>query len=221
MFRSFAKTTQIQESSLSAADSLDPMCRPPTVSEKRTRASSLLIEVPVGLTTISDSLGVQGLQAGSARESRGQQYWCRWRRRGWGQRRVVHGRCIGMRGLTLSKSCPELKELYSNVGYKLLDRESELFKCSDLANFSLSVHHGLRDPSLPPQLWTMLTRCSTLTELTLTSFSAFVHLFDLSPLPVARFRPHLPHPWHLRLLAAVRPRHAPRGAFPRVSHRTR
>ncbi|KAJ7433888.1 hypothetical protein B0H11DRAFT_1888798 [Mycena galericulata] len=99
--------------------------------------------------------------------------------------------------LSLRKSCPELKELYSNVGYEPLDPESELFKFSDLASFSLSVRHGLRDLSplpfptpepLPPQLWTMLlTRCATLTELTLTSFSASARLFDLSPLPFARF----------------------------------
>ncbi|KAJ7439415.1 hypothetical protein B0H11DRAFT_2293462 [Mycena galericulata] len=99
--------------------------------------------------------------------------------------------------LTLRKSCPELKELYSNVGYEPLNPESELFKFSDLASFSLSVRHGLRDLSplpfptpepLPPQLWTMLlTRCTTLTELTLTSFSASARLFDLSPLPSARF----------------------------------
>ncbi|KAJ7433620.1 hypothetical protein B0H11DRAFT_2208813 [Mycena galericulata] len=99
--------------------------------------------------------------------------------------------------LTLRKSCPELKELYSNVGYEPLDPESELFKFSDLASFSLSVRHGLRDLSplpfpppepLPPQLWTMLlTRCAPLTSLTLTSFSASARLFDLSPLPPARF----------------------------------
>ncbi|KAJ7436002.1 hypothetical protein B0H11DRAFT_2207375 [Mycena galericulata] len=98
---------------------------------------------------------------------------------------------------TLRKSCPELKELYSNVGYEPLDPESELFKFSDLASFSLSVRHGLRDLSplpfpppepLPPQLWTMLlTRCAPLTSLTLTSFSASARLFDLSPLPPARF----------------------------------
>ncbi|KAJ7488490.1 hypothetical protein B0H11DRAFT_2278490 [Mycena galericulata] len=98
---------------------------------------------------------------------------------------------------TLRNSCPELKQLYSNVGYNPLNPESQLFNFSDLASFSLSVRHGLRDLSLPfptpeplpPQLWTMLlTRCAaTLTELTLTSLSASARLFDLAPLPAARF----------------------------------
>ncbi|KAJ7432069.1 hypothetical protein B0H11DRAFT_2261139 [Mycena galericulata] len=98
-----------------------------------------------------------------------------------------HDRNMGMRGLTFSKSCPELKELYSNVRYEPLDPESEPFKkFSDLASFSLSVHHGLRGLSplpfptpepLPPQLWTMLLTCC----------STSVGLFDLSPLPVTHF----------------------------------
>ncbi|KAJ6549686.1 hypothetical protein B0H19DRAFT_1264606 [Mycena capillaripes] len=89
--------------------------------------------------------------------------------------------------LTLRKSCPSLKELFSNVGFQPLDPESELFKFSDLAIFSLSVRHGLGEtdifPShedLPPQLWDMiLNRCPHLTELTLCSFSASNRLFAI------------------------------------------
>ncbi|KAJ7457276.1 hypothetical protein B0H11DRAFT_2243541 [Mycena galericulata] len=142
--------------------------------------------------TVHTLFGVQGLQAGSAGASQGQQYWCWWRRRGWGQRGVVHGRRIGMRGLTLSKSCPELKELYSSVGYEPLDRESELFKFSDLASFSLSVRHGLRDLRNPPLPHARAPPAAILDRAPYALLhphllSASARLFDLSPLPVARF----------------------------------
>ncbi|KAF7369538.1 F-box domain-containing protein [Mycena venus] len=97
--------------------------------------------------------------------------------------------------LTLRNSCPELKELFSNVGFQPFDPESELFKFSDLANFSLSVRHGLGDtdifPSheeLPTQLWDMiLNRCPNLTELTLCSFSASHRLFNIDRVTEGRW----------------------------------
>ncbi|KAJ6563817.1 hypothetical protein B0H19DRAFT_1219689 [Mycena capillaripes] len=97
--------------------------------------------------------------------------------------------------LTLRNSCPELKELFSNVGFQSLDPESEFFKFSDLAHFSLSVRHGLGDtdifPShedLPPQLWDMiLNRCPNLTELTLCSFSASHRLFNIDRVTEGRW----------------------------------
>ncbi|KAJ7077468.1 hypothetical protein C8R43DRAFT_910536 [Mycena crocata] len=97
--------------------------------------------------------------------------------------------------LVLRNSCPELKELFSNVGYQLLDPESELFKFSDLTNFSLSVRHGLGETDifpeheeLPAQLWDLLlTRCPTLTELTLCSFSASHRLFALGRVAEGRW----------------------------------
>ncbi|KAK7042082.1 F-box domain-containing protein [Favolaschia claudopus] len=94
---------------------------------------------------------------------------------------------------TLRNSCPELKEVFSNVGFQPLNPNSELFQFSDLTNFSLSVRHGLGESDifpthepLPPALWTMLLhRCPALTELTLCSFSASHRLFDLAPLASA------------------------------------
>ncbi|KAJ7204105.1 hypothetical protein GGX14DRAFT_544192 [Mycena pura] len=91
--------------------------------------------------------------------------------------------------LTLRQSCPELKELYSNVGSDAIDAESELFKFSDLALFSLSVRHGVPETSLfparedlPKSLWDMLlNRCPDLAELTLCSFSAGHRTFALDP----------------------------------------
>ncbi|KAJ7212820.1 hypothetical protein B0H12DRAFT_1156258 [Mycena haematopus] len=105
---------------------------------------------------------------------------------------------------TLRNSCPELKEIFSNVGIRPLDPESEvrssdyyhgalnspqLFKFRDLTNFSISVRHGLgaRDyfPShedLPTRLWDMIfNHCPNLRELTLCSFSASYRLFDINP----------------------------------------
>ncbi|KAF7372077.1 F-box domain-containing protein [Mycena venus] len=97
--------------------------------------------------------------------------------------------------LTLRNSCPEMKELFSNVGFQPLDPESELFKFSDLASFSLSVRHSLGDtdifPShedLPPQLWDMiLNRCPNLTDLTLCSFSASHRLFNIDRVTEGRW----------------------------------
>ncbi|KAJ7060862.1 hypothetical protein C8F01DRAFT_1141091 [Mycena amicta] len=88
---------------------------------------------------------------------------------------------------TLRDSCPELKELYTNVGFELLNPRSELFNFDDLTLFSLSVRHGLPDASLfpmreelPTALWDMLlTRCPNLTELTLCSFSAGQRIFSI------------------------------------------
>ncbi|KAJ7610736.1 hypothetical protein DFH06DRAFT_1308611 [Mycena polygramma] len=97
--------------------------------------------------------------------------------------------------LTLRKSCPELKEVFSNVGFQPLDPENELFKFDDLSIFSLSVRHGLGESDifppqeeLPKQLWDMLlTRCPNLTELTLCSFSASHRLFDISRVTEGRW----------------------------------
>ncbi|KAF7316040.1 F-box domain-containing protein [Mycena indigotica] len=88
---------------------------------------------------------------------------------------------------TLRESCPELTELYTNVGFESLNPRSELFNFDDLTLFSLSVRHGLPDSSvfplreeLPPALWDMLlTRCPNLTELTLCSFSAGQRIFQI------------------------------------------
>ncbi|KAJ7105238.1 hypothetical protein C8R44DRAFT_806841 [Mycena epipterygia] len=96
----------------------------------------------------------------------------------------------------LRKSCPELTEIFANVGARALHPCSELFSFSDLTSFSLSVRHGVADESslfpdpepLPPALWTMLlTRCPNLTSLTITSFSPGARLFTLTPLISARF----------------------------------
>ncbi|KAJ6536457.1 hypothetical protein DFH09DRAFT_1179029 [Mycena vulgaris] len=95
----------------------------------------------------------------------------------------------------LRTSCPDLTELFTNVGYQPLYPESELFKFSALTNFSLSVRHGLGEvelfpphEELPPCLWTMLIeRCPNLTELTICSFSASQRLFDLTPLTSGRW----------------------------------
>ncbi|KAJ7859779.1 hypothetical protein B0H14DRAFT_2745971 [Mycena olivaceomarginata] len=97
--------------------------------------------------------------------------------------------------LTLRNSCPDLKEIFSNVGLLPLDPESELFKFDDLTNFSLSVRHGLRETEifplqedLPRQLWDMiLTRCPNLTELTLCSFSASRRLFNIDRVAEGRW----------------------------------
>ncbi|KAJ7762953.1 hypothetical protein B0H16DRAFT_1718787 [Mycena metata] len=97
--------------------------------------------------------------------------------------------------LTLRTSCPELKELFSNVGFQHLNPASELFKFSDLSIFSLSVRHGLGDTEifptpedLPAQLWDMLlNRCPNLTELTLCSFSASHRLFAVSRVTEGRW----------------------------------
>ncbi|KAJ7923903.1 hypothetical protein B0H13DRAFT_2399720 [Mycena leptocephala] len=99
--------------------------------------------------------------------------------------------------LTLRKSCPELKELLSNVGFQPLDPENELFKFSDLTNFSLSVRHGFGETDifpphedLPTQLWDMLlNRCPNLTELTLCSFSASHRLFAIDRVTEGRWPP--------------------------------
>ncbi|KAJ7443121.1 hypothetical protein FB451DRAFT_95207 [Mycena latifolia] len=96
---------------------------------------------------------------------------------------------------TLRIRCPELTELFTNVGHQPLDPESELFNFDALTTFSLSVRHGLGDADLfpphdvlPPRLWTMLLeRCPDLTELTLCSFSASHRLFDLAPLSAAHW----------------------------------
>ncbi|KAF7288181.1 F-box domain-containing protein [Mycena chlorophos] len=88
---------------------------------------------------------------------------------------------------TLRESCPELKELYTNVGFGDLSPRSELFNFSDLTLFSLSIRHGLPDATLfpvreelPSALWDMLlTRCPNLTELTLCSFSAGQRIFSI------------------------------------------
>ncbi|KAJ6603610.1 hypothetical protein DFH09DRAFT_1124694 [Mycena vulgaris] len=90
----------------------------------------------------------------------------------------------------LRTACPNLTELFANVGHQPLNPESELFSFSALTSFSLSVRHGLGEPelfpphdALPPRLWTMLLeRCPDLAELTLCSFSASHRLFDLAPL---------------------------------------
>ncbi|KAJ7025797.1 hypothetical protein C8F04DRAFT_126479 [Mycena alexandri] len=97
--------------------------------------------------------------------------------------------------LTLRTSCPELKELFSNVGFQPLDPASELFKFNDLSIFSLSIRHGLGDTEifptpadLPAQLWDMLLhRCPNLTELTLCSFSASHRLFAVGRVTEGRW----------------------------------
>ncbi|KAF7332322.1 F-box domain-containing protein [Mycena kentingensis (nom. inval.)] len=99
------------------------------------------------------------------------------------------GREMPSNGLwrTLRESCPELKELYTNVGMASINCASELFCFDDLTLFSLSIRHGLPDTSafpvreeLPPALWDMLlNRCPNLTELTLCSFSAGNRIFSI------------------------------------------
>ncbi|KAJ7082578.1 hypothetical protein C8R44DRAFT_992167 [Mycena epipterygia] len=99
-------------------------------------------------------------------------------------------------GRVLRKSCPELTEIFANVGARALPPCSELFNFSALTSFSLSVRQGVTDESslfpdpkpLPLTLWAMLlTRCSNLTSLTITSFSPGARLFALTPLISARF----------------------------------
>ncbi|KAJ7289756.1 hypothetical protein C8J57DRAFT_1278375, partial [Mycena rebaudengoi] len=88
---------------------------------------------------------------------------------------------------SLRINCPELKQLFTNVGYRPLNPDSHLFKFDDLKCFSLSVRHGLEETEifptpeeLPPKLWDMLIqRCPNLEELTLCSFSASHRLLVL------------------------------------------
>ncbi|KAJ6609408.1 hypothetical protein B0H10DRAFT_1813767 [Mycena sp. CBHHK59/15] len=90
--------------------------------------------------------------------------------------------------LTLRNACPELKQVFSNLGHQPLDPYSQLFQFDDLTNFSLSVRHGLGETDafptpeeLPTQLWDMLfQRCPNLEELTLCSFSASHRLIDIN-----------------------------------------
>ncbi|KAF5371177.1 hypothetical protein D9758_004270 [Tetrapyrgos nigripes] len=101
--------------------------------------------------------------------------------------------------VALQTNCPDLRTVYSNVGYRQLNPHSALFTFSDLTAFSLTVRHGLSASSplnpnamfpdftplelLPTTLWDMLLRrCPDLEELTLCSFSSSVRNFDLQPL---------------------------------------
>ncbi|TFK71967.1 hypothetical protein BDN72DRAFT_876816 [Pluteus cervinus] len=88
---------------------------------------------------------------------------------------------------TLQRCCPQLRTVFSNVGYKPLDPDSKLFDYKALTSFSLIVRHGLGGADLfptleklPPRLWSMLFHsCPDLTELTLCSFSSSARLFDV------------------------------------------
>ncbi|KAJ7828131.1 hypothetical protein B0H14DRAFT_3719247 [Mycena olivaceomarginata] len=88
----------------------------------------------------------------------------------------------------LRTSCPDLTELFSNVGYQPLDPASEQpHRLLPLRAPRPRRRHTLppHDP-LPPALWTMLLeRCPALAELTLCSFSAAHRLLDLAALAAA------------------------------------
>ncbi|KAF7340585.1 F-box domain-containing protein [Mycena sanguinolenta] len=88
---------------------------------------------------------------------------------------------------TLRNSCPELKRIYSNVGTRPLDPESELFKFRDLTNFSMSIIF-LHMKISPMQLWDMiLNRCPNLRELALCSFSPSYRLFNINRVTEGRW----------------------------------
>lgn len=94
---------------------------------------------------------------------------------------------------TLQNSCPNLRTLYSNVGYRLLDPDSHLFDFKNLTSFTMTVRHGLNGSELfptleelPPRLVDMLTNhCPDLEELGICSFSSSARIFDIEPLTSA------------------------------------
>ncbi|GLB40830.1 hypothetical protein LshimejAT787_0900450 [Lyophyllum shimeji] len=96
---------------------------------------------------------------------------------------------------TLRRCCPHLRNIFSNVGSRPLDANSELFSFSDLKSFSLIVRYGLDGTELfppceplPATLWDMLRhRCPDLEELAICSFSPSSRLLDFLPATEARW----------------------------------
>ncbi|KAJ7461140.1 hypothetical protein FB451DRAFT_1269070 [Mycena latifolia] len=93
--------------------------------------------------------------------------------------------------LALRNACPNLNKIYSTVGSRHLDPESELFKFDNLTAFSLCFvarDEELVESGLPAQLWTMLTeRCPNLEELTLRLFSSSHSLREMDKLTAHSF----------------------------------
>ncbi|KAF5372348.1 hypothetical protein D9615_009263 [Tricholomella constricta] len=112
----------------------------------------------------------------------------------------------------LRRSCPNLRNIFSNVGMRPLDACSEvavllsdriaaypitwqLFEFSNLKSFSLIVRYGLNGADLfppledlPENLWNMLIhRCPDLEELAVCSFSSSTRLFNFLPITEARW----------------------------------
>ncbi|KIM38487.1 hypothetical protein M413DRAFT_447723 [Hebeloma cylindrosporum] len=87
---------------------------------------------------------------------------------------------------TLRLNCPELKNVFSNVGTRPLDPHSALFGFSNLTSFSLIVRHGLGGSELfpspediPSRFWDMIiNRCPDLEELAICSFSSSARVFN-------------------------------------------
>ncbi|KAJ2932421.1 hypothetical protein H1R20_g4665, partial [Candolleomyces eurysporus] len=89
---------------------------------------------------------------------------------------------------SLSKRCPTLKSISTNIGRKNLDPDSSLFQFRGLTSFSLIARHGLPSTSellpipedLPDAFWDMiLNRCPDLEELAICTFSPTTRLFDI------------------------------------------
>ncbi|KAF8066514.1 hypothetical protein FPV67DRAFT_1416763 [Lyophyllum atratum] len=96
---------------------------------------------------------------------------------------------------TLRGCCPNLRNIFSNVGSRPLEPNSELFEFSGLKSFSLIVRYGLHGTELfppleplPTKFWDMLShRCPDLEELAICSFSSSSRLFDFLPITEARW----------------------------------
>ncbi|PFH49847.1 hypothetical protein AMATHDRAFT_95590, partial [Amanita thiersii Skay4041] len=103
---------------------------------------------------------------------------------------------------TLRQSCPELRNISTNIGTRLVSPWSKLFQFSDLTTFSLIVRHNVDGSELfqplqdlPDAFWDMiLNRCPHLTELTICSFSPSSWTFNISPLltPPSTSTPRFP-----------------------------
>ncbi|KAL0958693.1 hypothetical protein HGRIS_014025 [Hohenbuehelia grisea] len=95
----------------------------------------------------------------------------------------------------LRQFCPQLRTVYSNVGSKPLDPESQLFNFTNLTSFSLIVRHGLGGSDLfptaeelPERLWDMLlNKCPDLEEISICSFSSSARLFSFDQITSARW----------------------------------
>ncbi|RDB15634.1 hypothetical protein Hypma_004008 [Hypsizygus marmoreus] len=95
----------------------------------------------------------------------------------------------------LRTSCPNLRNIFSNVGSRPLDPHSKLFQFSGLKSFSLIVRYGLHGSelfppfeALPESFWDMLVnRCPDLEELSICSFSSSTRIFDFRPVTEGRW----------------------------------
>ncbi|KAG6888584.1 hypothetical protein C0995_007266 [Termitomyces sp. Mi166 len=97
--------------------------------------------------------------------------------------------------MTLRKCCPELRHIFSNVGVRPIEPDSQLFQFSDLKSFSLIVRYGLLgtdlfppSETLPTTFWDMIIcRCPNLEELAICSFSSSARVFDVLPITAGRW----------------------------------